>query len=87
MEPTIENYYDVARKFALNYEKETSNHIIDIMASVMMTRDNFLQGGGFVQAVIDNDLYLAISRGDKECQKNLKLIVATKHHCFLNDYL
>jgi len=85
MEVTIQTYHETAKKFAQNYGENVSNHIIDIMASVMMTRDNFLQGGSFVQAVIENDLYLAISRGDVECQKNLKLIVAAKHYCFLND--
>jgi hypothetical protein len=52
------------------------------MVSVMRTRDNDgWQGGGFVTAVIQNNLSSAISRADNECLANLKLIVATKENC------
>jgi len=44
----------------------------------MMTRDNVQQGGSFVQCVINNDLYGAISRADKSCLENLKIIVLAK---------
>jgi hypothetical protein len=53
------------------------------MASVMMTRDGVMSGGSFVHSILENDLYGAINRGDSECIKYLKLIVATKHNCFL----
>jgi hypothetical protein len=81
---TQENYYERVKEFANSYGENPSFHIIDIMASVMMTRDGFISGGSFVQSVVENDLYGAINRGDSECLKNLKLIVATKHHCYLN---
>jgi hypothetical protein len=81
---TRENYYEKVKKFASEYGENPSIHIIDIMASVMMTRDNYMMGGSFVQSVVNNDLYGAINRADKECLANLKLIVATKHNCYLN---
>jgi hypothetical protein len=79
----IEKYHNQAREFAKEYGEEPTYHIIDIMASVMMTRDGVMLGGSFVQCVIDNDLYGAINRADSECLRNLKLIVATKYHCYL----
>ena len=81
---TQQDYYERVREFAKQYDETPSIHIIDVMASVMMTRDNFMMEGSFVQAVVDNDLYGAINRADRECLQNLKLIVATKHNCFLN---
>ena len=81
---TRENYYERVREFAKEYDETPSMHIIDIMASVMMTRDKYMMGGSFVQAVVDNDLYGTINRADKECLQNLKLIVATKYNCYLN---
>jgi len=44
----------------------------------MMTRDNVQQGGSFVQSVVKNDLYGAISRADSECLANIKIIVLAK---------
>jgi hypothetical protein len=51
----------------------------------MMTRDGKgLQGGSFVQAVIDNDLFGAISRADDVCYNHLKVIVAANQYAYLN---
>jgi len=82
---TQENYYKRAKEFAKEYDESPPQHIIGIMASVMMTRDHYLMGGSFVQSIVDNDLYGAINRGDSECIRQLKLIVATKHYCHLNN--
>ena len=71
----MEKYYQAAEKFAQSYQLTPSAHIIDVMASVMMTRDNVQQGGSFVQSVIKNDLFGAISRADSECLANIKIIV------------
>lgn len=43
-----------------------SSHIIDIVVSIMMTRDEIMSGGSFVQAVCDNNLRLALGRADRE---------------------
>lgn len=82
---TQQDYYERVREFAKEYDETPSIHIIDIMASVMMSRDGYLQGGSFVQSIINNDLFGAINRGDKECIQHLKLIVATKHYCHLKN--
>jgi hypothetical protein len=74
----MEKYYQAAEKFALSYQITPSYHIIDVIASVMMTRDNVQQGGSFVQSVVKNDLYGAISRADSECLANIKIIVLAK---------
>lgn len=84
---TREIYYERAREFAKSYNEEPTPHIIGIMASVMMTRDKFMMGGSFVECVVNNDLYGAINRADSECLKYLRLIVATKHNCYLNDII
>jgi hypothetical protein len=53
-------------------------HIVDIAASIIMTRDNILQGGGFVEAIIANNLSQAISRADSTCIRALKFFVMVK---------
>ena len=74
----MEKYYQASEKFAQSYQLTPSAHIIDVIASVMMTRDNVQQGGSFVQSVVKNDLYGAISRADSECLANIKIIVLAK---------
>lgn len=62
-----------------------SEHIIDVIISVLMTRDKVLIGGSFVQAVCNNDLREAVNRADTEVFENLKLIMSAYHNisnCF-----
>jgi hypothetical protein len=80
----VNRYHEAAREFASKYEV-TSEHIISIVTSVMMTRDGEgYPGGGFVQAIVDNDLFGAILRADNECYQNLKVIVAANQYAYLN---
>ena len=80
----VKQYQLAAEEFALEYEV-TNPHIINIIASVMMTRDGKgLQGGSFVQSVVDNDLSGAISKADDVCYQNLKVIVAACDYAYLN---
>jgi hypothetical protein len=80
----VNQYQSAAKEFALEYEV-TNPHIINIIASVMMTRDGKgLQGGSFVQSVVDNDLSGAISNADNQCYQNLKVIVAACDYAYLN---
>jgi hypothetical protein len=80
----VKQYQFRAKEFALEYEVD-NEHIISIIASVMMTRDKVgPQGGGFVQAVVNNDLFNTISRADIQCYNNLKVIVAAHHYCYLD---
>jgi DNA-binding MurR/RpiR family transcriptional regulator len=79
-----EQYRERAIRFAEQWRADVSEHIIDIMVSIMVTRDKVLYpGGGFVQAIVANDLYLAFSRADDECSKHLKLLVMCKVNCFV----
>lgn len=55
---------------------------IRMVASIMMHRDGNWQGGGFVEAVCENDLYAAITRADNTSLKYLKLYTIAKRNCF-----
>lgn len=84
MEYQREDYEKVARKFVSGWKKEVSEHIIDVIISVMMTRDNVQQGGSFVQSVVANDLYTALTRADDDCYDNIKIIAMANRNCFVN---
>lgn len=71
----MEKYWARARKFAESYKVAPSQHIIEVMASVMMTRDGVWNGGSFADAVVRNDLAQTIERADQECLENLRIIV------------
>jgi hypothetical protein len=76
-------YEKVAKQHAASWNEVVSEHIIDIMISVMMHRDGVQSGGGFVTAVCNNDLVGAISRADNDCAKHLKLITLAKVNAFV----
>ena len=83
MNKTYNAYKDAVVRFLNDYEETASNHIIEVMISVMMTRDNLIQGGSFVQAVVDNDLRKAVSRADKECTAYLRVITLCANECYV----
>ena len=76
-----------ATKFAIEYGfTNVSEHILDVMVSIMCTRDkSSYPGGGFVEAVVANNLYLALSRADTECRNNIYLLTMCKMNCFINE--
>jgi hypothetical protein len=75
-------YSTAAINFANRYGyKEVTPHIIDVMVSIMMTKDNVQQGGSFVQAVIANDLHGAISAADSQCLNYIRLMSLTNQFC------
>ncbi len=80
-----------AVKFANEWGyNEVSDHILDIMVSIMCTRDkSSYAGGGFVEAIVSNDLYSAATRADSECVKYLKLLALTNKQCYAEqlDYI
>lgn len=78
-----EAYYRIAKLYPSSQGLEVSPHITDIIASVMMTRDNFLTGGSFAQAVVNNDLRGVIRYGDEDCLKNIRLIFMAYENAFL----
>ena len=77
------------RERAIKFAKEwncdnVSNHILDIMVSIMCTRDkSSYAGGGFVEAICENNLYQAISRADSSNLKVLKLLVLCHRNCYV----
>ena len=79
-----EEYRERAIQFAKEWDTEVSNHILDIMVSIMCTRDkSSYAGGGFVEAVVANNLYLAMSRADTDCRKNIFILTMCKANCFI----
>ena len=72
----ITKYTNKAINIIENWNAFPTIHLVDIVRSVMMHRDNALDGGDFVQAVCANDLYAAINRADEECLKHLNIIVS-----------
>ncbi len=74
-----------ATKFAIDYGfTNVSEHILDIMVSIMCTRDkSSYAGGGFVEAIIANNLYLALSRADIDCRNNIYLLTMCNANCYL----
>ena len=77
-----------ATQFAIDYGfTNVSEHILDVMVSIMCTRDkSSYAGGGFVQAVVDNSLYLAMSRADVDCRNNIYLLTMCKANCFVGGF-
>jgi len=80
-EETRNKYREAVIHFLNRYDEQVSEHIIDVMISVMMTRDNVLQGGSFVQAVVGNNLKETISRADADCSKNIRIITLCANFC------
>jgi len=79
-----EQYRERAIQFVKEWNENVSEHIIDIMVSIMATRDkSSYAGGGFVQSIIDNNLYQAVSRADNDCIKHLKLLTLCNANCHL----
>jgi hypothetical protein len=81
---TRDKYRTAVVHFLNRYNKQVSEHIIDVMISVMMTRDNVLQGGSFVQAIVANNLRESISRADTECGKHLRIISLCCSFCHVD---
>ena len=79
-----EKYRERAIQFAKEWETEVTEHNLDIMVSIMATRDKTsYSGGGFVEAVVANNLYQAASRADGSNLKVLKLLVMCNANCFI----
>ena len=79
-----EKYRERAVQFAKEWQTEVTEHNLDIMVSIMATRDKTsYTGGGFVEAVVANNLYQAVSRADGSNLKVLKLLVMCNANCFI----
>ena len=89
MQLEMEDYHKVAEMEFIKYgnsmvfgtlTQENISHIVQVGASVMMTRDKFLQGGSFVQSVVDNDLQGAVNRADAVIRRALVFLVYLNSH-------
>lgn len=79
-----EMYKERAIRFAKDWNYEVSDHIINIMVSIMATRDeSSYRGGSFVEAVVANDLYNAMRKADTECRDSLFLLTMCNMNCYL----
>ena len=55
-------------------------HVTNIAGSIMLHRDGIMKGGGFVTAVCENNLELAVQRADSVCANCLQFFVYCKLH-------
>jgi len=61
-------------------DKTQLEHVVDIGTSIMCTKwEVGYPGGGFVQAVVDNDLDGAVGRSDSTCGECLRFFVTLKN--------
>ena len=76
-----------AIRFANEWKSEfpnVSEHNIDMMVSIMCTRDkSSYPGGGFVEAICANDLFGAVTRADSDNIRVIKLLALTHRQCYL----
>jgi hypothetical protein len=70
-----------AQEFLRGWDVEDET-AIRMVASIMMHRDGGWQGGGFVEAVCENNLYAAITRADNTSLKYLKLYTLASKNCY-----
>ncbi len=72
--------------FSQTLTSEEETHIIDIATSVMLHRDSIRPGGGFVQAICNNDLKGAFDRADSTIVKSIRFMVNTYWNAHIRDF-
>ena len=76
VQKVVENYFNANSHYVVPYHLsigEGKEHIIRIGASILMTKWGIgYPGGGFVQAVVDNDLMRAFANADDINQHAMK---------------
>jgi hypothetical protein len=82
-----DKYRERAIEFINDWKSQfpvVSEHNIDTMVSIMVTRDKTsYAGGGFVEAVCANDLVGAVTRADSDNLRVIKLLALTNKQCYL----
>ena len=63
-----------------NLSESDFHHIANIAASVMMTRDKVMPGGGFAQAIVNNDLKAAFDRADSVIVNAIRFMIYVMHN-------
>ena len=88
-------YRESAKRYLLSlpsFMKEASSfgdldHVYFLTSSVLLARDRIVpesSGGGFVQAVIKNDLRGAFHKADEDARKALRFIILAFDNCSVN---
>lgn len=67
-------------QISVTLTEEEMNHVINIGVSVLQTRDGGIQGGSFVQAVVDNDLTRTYNRADSINRKVIPFYIILLNH-------
>jgi len=83
MENLEEQYLDLVKEKCITYRWTLSNHVLDIMKSVLMTRDRVWHGGSGVNSIIGNDLKQCINYCDDEIVRHLKELVIARDNFFI----
>ncbi len=65
-------YADQCGSNFITHSKWERDHIVDIGTSILCTKWEIEEGGGFVQAVVNNNLSEAFSRADEVNQDCIK---------------
>ena len=78
-----EKYEKEAARFAQAWEVDVTKHNVDIIISIMMHRDGIMSGGGFVEAICNNNLIEAVSRADIDNLRVIKLLALTNVNCYI----
>lgn len=82
-----EKYRERAIQFANEWKLQfpiVTEHNIDMIVSIMATRDKTsYPGGGFVEAICANDLFGAVTRADSSNIKVIKLLALAYKQCYL----
>ncbi len=86
---TVKLVFEVkGRDFGLNHhllEEEDKNHLIQLGASVLLTRDDILHGGSFVQSIIKNDLWATFTRADHIAETGIKFFLYLREYVHLDE--
>jgi hypothetical protein len=80
-------YVDLVEERAVDYRWELPYHVVDVMTSLLMTRDKIWVGGDFVQAVISNNLREAVLRADDVIVNHIKHMVIARDNFHLDNRL
>lgn len=79
----IDDYRDAVKAHAKDWDVEDPQ-AIRIAGSIVMARDGIINADGFVQAVLDNNLYAAVNNADNVGITNLRYLISAKNYVYLN---
>ncbi|MEY4572184.1 MAG: hypothetical protein RLZ10_1410 [Bacteroidota bacterium] len=77
-------YVDLVHEKSIDYRWDLPSHVVDVMVSLLMTRDEVWVGGDFVQSVLSNNLGNAVRRADDVIVNYLKHMVIARDN-FITD--